>query len=57
MQNEYKYRIKKPCGRYVNAGSGLPSWFTLDQARKLVKSDQMILEFSPVTNEILWEIL
>jgi hypothetical protein len=54
MKDQYKYRIKKPCGRYVNAGTGLPSWFTLDQARKLVKSDQMILEFSPVTNQILW---
>jgi len=57
MKNEYNFRIKTPCGRFVNAGTGLPSWFTLDQARKLVKSDQMILEFSPVTNEILWEIL
>jgi hypothetical protein len=57
MKNEYNFRIKKPCGRFVNAGTGLPSWFTLDQARKLVKPDQIILEFCPVTNEILWEIL
>jgi hypothetical protein len=57
MKSQHKYRIKKPCGRFVNAGTGLPSWFTLDQARKLAKSDEMILEFCPLTNEILWEIL
>lgn len=56
MKSQHKYRIKKPCGRFVNAGTGLPSWFTLDQARKLVKSDQMILEFCPVTGQKLWEI-
>jgi hypothetical protein len=56
MKSQNNFRIKKPCGRFVNAGTGLPSWFTLDQARKLVKSNQMILEFCPVTGQKLWEI-
>jgi hypothetical protein len=56
MKNEYNFRIKKPCGIFVNAGTGLPSWFTLDQARKLVKPDQVIFQFCPITGEKLWEI-
>lgn len=51
------FRIQKPCGKFVNAGTGLPSWFTLQQAKNLVKKDQMILEFCPVTGQKLWEIL
>jgi hypothetical protein len=56
MKSQHNFRIQKPCGRFVNAGTGLPSWFTLDQARKLVKPDQLILQFCPITGQKLWEI-
>ncbi len=52
-----KYRIQNSNGTYLNAGTGLDSWFTLDQARKLVNYDegQRIVEHNGV--DILWEIL
>jgi hypothetical protein len=53
----YNFRILKLDGRFLNAGTGLPSWFTLQQAKNLVKSDQIIFEFCPVTGQKLWEIL
>ena len=31
-----EYRIKNIDGTYLNAGSGLNSWFTLDVARTIV---------------------
>lgn len=53
----YNFRIQKTDGRFLNAGTNLPSWFTLQQAKNLVKPDQVILEFCPVTGQKLWEIL
>jgi hypothetical protein len=51
-----KYRIKKDDGTFLNAGTGENSWFTLDDARKLVdySKGQIIVE-SDGMNE-LWEI-
>ena len=51
-----KYRIRKADGRFLNAGTDEPSWFTLIQARKLVNYDegQTIVESDGVN--ILWEI-
>ena len=55
--NPYKYRILKADKRFLNAGTGLDSWFTLEQARKLVDytTGQMIIESDGVN--ILWEVL
>lgn len=52
-----KYRIQKADGRFLNAGTGNDSWFTLEDARKLVnyKAGQIIVEHDGVN--ILWEIL
>jgi hypothetical protein len=57
MKNGIKYRIQKADGRFLNAGTGVDSWFTLDQARKLVnyKAGQRIVESDGV--RILWETL
>ena len=41
--NPYKYRILTEDKRYVNAGTGLNSWFTLEEARATVKHGQMIV--------------
>ena len=30
------YRIKRANGTYLNAGTGLNSWFTLEKARSIV---------------------
>ena len=51
-----RFRIQKHDGRFVNAGTGLESWFTFDEAKKLVKPDQVILEFNCPGGEKLWEI-
>jgi hypothetical protein len=50
------YRIKKADGRFLNAGTDLPSWFNLEQARKLVNRDagEIIVESDGVN--ILWEV-
>lgn len=52
-----KYRIRNENGTFLNAGTGLNSWFTLDQARKLVNREigQQIVEHDGVN--VLWEIL
>ena len=52
-----KYRIQKANGTFLNAGTGLNSWFTLEGARGLVNySDgQRIVEHDGVS--VLWEIL
>lgn len=52
-----KYRILNENGTYHNAGTGEPSWFTLEQARSIVnyEAGQKIVEHNGV--EILWEIL
>jgi hypothetical protein len=51
------YRIRNQDGTFLNAGTGKESWFSLEQARKLVNYDinQMIVESDGVN--ILWEIL
>lgn len=52
-----KYRIKNANGTYMNAGTGLDSWFTLEKARSLVNYDrgQIIVENDGLQD--LWEIL
>ena len=37
MKNKYCYRVRKENGRFVNAGTDEPSWFTLEQAREICK--------------------
>jgi len=51
------YRIENSDGTFLNAGTGLNSWFTLDEARKLVNRNigQRIIETDGVRE--LWEIL
>lgn len=51
------YRIQNENGTFLNAGTGLDSWFTLDNARKLVdyKIGQRIIESDGVY--VLWEVL
>lgn len=51
-----KYRIRNENGTYLNAGTGLDSWFTLEQARKLVNREigQIIIESDGVN--VLWEV-
>lgn len=51
-----KYRIQTKDGKFLNAGTGLDSWFTLDKARKLVdyNKGQRIIESDGVN--ILWEV-
>jgi len=52
-----QYRIQNANGTFVNAGTGLDSWFTLDEAKKLVNYElgQRIVEHDGVN--ILWEVL
>jgi len=51
------YRIQQQSGRFLNAGTGEESWFTLEHARELVdyEKGQRIIESDAMT--ILWEIL
>ena len=51
-----KYRILTADRKFLNAGTGLDSWFTLEQARKIVnyEAGQQIVEHDGVN--ILWEI-
>jgi hypothetical protein len=51
-----KYRILNPDHTFLNAGTGLDSWFTLEGARNLVDYDkgQSIVEHNGVS--ILWEV-
>lgn len=52
-----KYRIQNENGTFLNAGTGVDSWFTLEDARKLVNYEigQRIVEHNGVS--ILWEIM
>jgi hypothetical protein len=52
-----KYRIQNANNTFLNAGTGLDSWFTLETARKLVNYEvgQRIIESDGVN--ILWEVL
>ena len=49
------YRIQNANKTFLNAGTGIDSWFTLDKARELVNRDQgqRIVESDGVN--ILWE--
>jgi hypothetical protein len=51
-----KYKIQNSDGTFLNNGTGLNSWLTLDEARKLVNYNigQRIVEHNGV--DILWEI-
>lgn len=51
-----KYRIQNENGSLLNAGTGNDSWFTLEEARKLVnyEAGQRIVESDGVN--ILWEV-
>lgn len=51
------YRIQNNDGTIFNAGTGNESWFTLEDAHKLVNYEigQRIIEHDGVN--ILWEIL
>lgn len=57
QKNPYKYRILTADKRYVNAGTGLNSWFTLEQAREKVNREagEIIVEHNGM--DILWEVL
>lgn len=50
------YRIQNNDGTFLNAGTGLDSWFTLEVARKTVNysAGQRIIESDGVN--ILWEV-
>jgi hypothetical protein len=56
MKKEYRYKIKNADGAYLNNGTGLQSWFTLEQARKIVNYSigQRIVEHDGVND--LWEV-
>ena len=56
-KREYKYKIRNTNGTYLNNGTGLKSWFTLEEARKIVnyKSGQQIREHNGMDD--LWEVL
>ncbi len=55
--DNYKYRIQKKDGTFLNAGTDLDSWFNLSTARKLVNYNlgEMIVESNGI--RILWEVL
>jgi len=57
MKQEIKYRIQNANGTFLNAGTGLDSWFTLDKAKSLVNYEigQRIVEHDGVN--VLWEVL
>jgi len=57
MKKEYKYKIKNADGTYLNNGTGLQSWFSLEEARKIVNYSigQRIREHDGVND--LWEVL
>ena len=56
MKKEYKYKIKNADGTYLNNGTDLPSWFSLEEARKIVNYSigQQIREHDGVND--LWEV-
>lgn len=56
MKNKINFRIQNANGTFLNAGTGVDSWFTLESARKLVNYEigQRIIESDGVN--ILWEV-
>lgn len=53
---KYKYKIRNVDGTYLNNGTGLQSWFTLEQARNIVNREigQQIREHDGMYD--LWEV-
>lgn len=51
-----KYKIRNANGTYLNNGTDLPSWFSLEDARALVDREkgQIIVEHDGVN--VLWEV-
>lgn len=56
MKKAIRFRIQNANGTFLNAGTGLDSWFTLEAARKLVNYEigQRIIESDGVS--VLWEV-
>jgi hypothetical protein len=54
---KYKYKIRNADGTYLNNGTGLQSWFTIEEARKIVNYEigQQIREHDGMFD--LWEVL
>jgi hypothetical protein len=54
---KYKYKIRNANGTYLNNGTGLQSWFTIEEARKIVNYEigQQIREHDGMFD--LWEVL
>ena len=54
---KYKYKIRNVDGTYLNNGTGLQSWFTIEEARKIVNYEigQQIREHDGMFD--LWEVL
>ena len=57
IDSKVKYRIIKPDGRIKYAGTGKDSWFTLEDARKKVKSGESIYLYDLRTMRQMGEIL
>lgn len=57
MKLENRYRIQNEDGTFMNAGTGLDSWFCLERARELVNYEigQRIIESDGIN--VLWEVL
>ena len=57
MKDKKTYRILTADKKFLNAGTDLPSWFTLKEAYDLVDymSGEIIVEHDGVN--ILWEVL
>jgi hypothetical protein len=58
-KNPVRYRIHTEKRRIKYAGTGSDSWFTLEQAKKLVdtKKGEAIYEYDLRTMNPLWEVL
>lgn len=56
MKKAIRFRIQNANGTFLNAGTGLDSWFTLEAARKLVNYEigQRVIESDGVS--VLWEV-
>lgn len=56
--NPYKYRIRTNDGKLIGTGIGGKSWFTLEEAKRIVdrKKGQNIIEIDPVSGRVLWEV-
>ncbi len=53
------YRILTADGRAKNAGTGRPSWFTLEEAKREYDpgAGEIIIEIDPGTGRKLWEVI